>query len=239
MNLDRQAWAAKHQRFKELRRQKKQHWEDFLEDAGNIWSTTIYLQDHTLRPSFSPIPRIKTGPTLAATTNADIGTSLLENFFPPPLPYPPPTHSDYSNNSRSHAQIEDPPIQKEDVRAAIFKASPLKAPGQDNTPALVWQKLWPMLQDQIFLLFCESLRQGKLPKNWKLAKIIPLKKSGKADLTEPNAFRPISLLSNLSKAIESVVAERIAYLAEKFRLLPSNHYGALKRKSTIDALLTV
>lgn len=44
---------------------------------------------------------------------------------------------------------------------------------------------------------------------------------------------------HMSKAIESVVAGRIAYLAEKFRLLPSNHYGALKRKSTIDALLTV
>lgn len=43
----------------------------------------------------------------------------------------------------------------------------------------------------------------------------------------------------LSKAIEAVVAERIAYLAEKFNLLPPNHYGALKRKSTIDALLTV
>ena len=66
-----------------------------------------------------------------------------------------------------------------------------------------------------------------------------LQKPGKADLTEPSAFSPISLLSTLSKAIETVVAERIACLAEKFKLPPSNHYGALKRKSTIDALLTV
>lgn len=36
-----------------------------------------------------------------------------------------------------------------------------------------------------------------------------------------------------------MVAERITYLAEKFSLLPSNHYGALKRKSTIDAHLAV
>lgn len=69
---------------------------------------------------------------------------------------------------------------------------------------------------------------------WKSAKIIPLKKPGKADLTELGAFRPISLLPTLSKAMESVIAERIVYLAEKFGLLPSNHYGALKRKSTID-----
>lgn len=72
-----------------------------------------------------------------------------------------------------------------------------------------------------------------------MAKIIPFKKPGKADLTKRSAFRPISLLSTLSKAVEAVVAERIAYLAEKFKLLSSNHYGALKQKSTIDALLTV
>lgn len=43
----------------------------------------------------------------------------------------------------------------------------------------------------------------------------------------------------LSEAIEAVVVERIAYLVEKVNRLPLNHYGALKQKSTIDALLTV
>lgn len=145
--------------FKELRRQKKQHWADFLEDVENILSTVKYLPDHLFRPSFLPISRMKTGPTFAVITNEEIGTSLLENFFPQPLPYPPPTHSDNTNNSGFAAQIIAPPIQKEDVRAAIFKASPLKAPGQDNIPALVWQKLWPVLHEQIFPPFCESLQQ--------------------------------------------------------------------------------
>ena len=72
-----------------------------------------------------------------------------------------------------------------------------------------------------------------------MAKIIPLKKPGKPDYTDPNAFRPISLLSTLSKAVEAVIAERISYLVERHGLLPLNHYGALKRKSTTDALLTI
>lgn len=66
-----------------------------------------------------------------------------------------------------------------------------------------------------------------------------MKKPGKPDLTEPTAFRPISLLSTLSKAIEALVIEKIAYLVEKFGLFPSNHYGALKQKSTVDVFLTV
>lgn len=72
-----------------------------------------------------------------------------------------------------------------------------------------------------------------------MAKIIPLKKPGKPDYADLNAFRPISLLSTLSKAIEAVIAVRISYLVKKHGLLPLNHYGALKRKSTTDALLTV
>lgn len=157
--LEKQAWAAKHQYFKELRRQKKQHWEDFLDDADNILPTAKYLPDHTLRSSFSPIARVKTGPTTVTTTNAEIGEALLKNFFPPPLPYPPPVQPE----ADSLVQIITPPIQKEDVRAAIFRAPPLKAPGPDNIPALVWQKLWPVLHEPIFSLFHESLRQGKLP----------------------------------------------------------------------------
>ena len=154
-----------------------------------------------------------------ATTNAEIGETLLKSFFPPLSPYPSPSQSTNASNISLPVQITAPPLQKEDVRAAIFKASPLKAPSPDNIPALVWQKLWPVLNEQVFTLFCESLRQGKFALEWKTAKIIPLKKPGKADLTEPSAFRPINLLPTLSKAMESVIAERIAYLAEKFGLL--------------------
>lgn len=32
------------------------------------------------------------------------------------------------------------------------------------------------------------------------------------------------------------MANRIGYLAEEYSLLPGNHFGGLKRKSTIDAL---
>ena len=60
-----------------------------------------------------------------------------------------------------------------------------------------------------------------------------------SDYTDPNAFCPISLLSTLSQAIEAVIAERISYFVKKYGLLPLNHYGALKRKCTIDALFTI
>lgn len=96
-----------------------------------------------------------------------------------------------------------------------------------------------MLKDYIYSLFFKLLRQKKLPNQWKIAKIISFRKLGKANFTEPSAFHPISLLSSLSKAIEAVIAEKIAYLTEKFYPVPSNHYGALKRKLIINVLFTI
>lgn len=40
----------------------------------------------------------------------------------------------------------------------------------------------------------------------------------------------------LGKALEAVVAERILYLTETHHLLPNDHFGARKRRSTTQAL---
>src|SRR5687768_1227905 len=68
-------------------------------------------------------------------------------------------------------------------------------------------------------------------------KIVPLKKPGKEDYTIAMAWRPISLLSTLGKVLEAVIAERISYAAETFGLLPTNHFGARKRRSAEQALV--
>lgn len=58
------------------------------------------------------------------------------------------------------------------------------------------------------------MRQEKLPEAWKVAKIIPLRKPQKGNYLDSEAFRLISLLPTLIKALESLVAQRISYLAE-------------------------
>jgi Reverse transcriptase (RNA-dependent DNA polymerase) len=74
---------------------------------------------------------------------------------------------------------------------------------------------------------------------WKNAKIIPLKKPEKGNYTIANAWRPISLLATLGKILESVLAERISYATETFGLLPANHFGARKQRSTEQAILVL
>ena len=59
-----------------------------------------------------------------------------------------------------------------------------------------------------------------------MAKIIPLKKSGKANYKLAKAWRPISLLAILGKVLKAIVVERILFALEINALLPTNHFKA-------------
>jgi hypothetical protein len=125
----------------------------------------------------------------------------------------------------------------EEVERKVFAASSWKAPGDDGLPVVVWKHIWPVVKERVLQLFQTSLATGILPTQWKEARIIPLQKPEKGNYTIAKAWRPISLLSTLGKILESVVAERISYLAETFGLLPANHFGARKQRSAEQALL--
>ena len=75
-----------------------------------------------------------------------------------------------------------------------------------------------------------------MPKEWKVAKIVPLQKPKRKDYAVASNYRPISLLPTLRKALESLVAERIAYLVEEYGLLPKTYFGTRKQRVTTHAL---
>jgi hypothetical protein len=53
--------------------------------------------------------------------------------------------------------------------------------------AVVWKQIWPVVKERVLLLFQTSLTEGKLPSQWKNAKIIPLKKPNKGNYTVAKA----------------------------------------------------
>ena len=164
-----------------------------------------------------------------------IAKELLQSFFPvPPVPQQPS-----QNEHRRRPQFKCAPITKDEIEQALFSASSDKAPGRDGLTIRVWKEVWPVLQNQILTLFTQSLCTGKLPYQWKIAKIIPLKKGGKDDYTQPKNYRPISLLCTLGKVMEAVIAERMSFLVETKGLLPDTHFGARKQRSSIHALYEV
>ena len=63
-----------------------------------------------------------------------------------------------------------------------------------------------------------------------------MKKPQKPDYSEPKAYRPITLLDTLGKALEAVISTRIRECAEANRLLPEEQMGARKGRSVETAL---
>ncbi|KAI9036869.1 reverse transcriptase family protein [Aspergillus affinis] len=84
---------------------------------------------------------------------------------------------------------------------------------------------------------------GSQDKLWRLhfreARTIALRKPGKPDYPIPKAYRPIALLNTLGKALESVLATRLSYLAETYNLLPINHLGGRGTEAALHTVVKV
>lgn len=77
--------------------------------------------------------------------------------------------------------------------------------------------------------------EGKLPKKWKTAAVIPVWKPGK-DPTQPSNYRPIALTSHVCKIIERIVNERLIYFLEKGGLISSYQSGFRRDRGTMDPI---
>ena len=69
----------------------------------------------------------------------------------------------------------------------------------------------------------------------KTARVVPIYKGG--NLNEMNNYRPISVLSVLSKVFERAVFNRLSQYLENFKLLSEDQYGFRAGKSTSDAIM--
>jgi hypothetical protein len=207
------------------------HWDDFLADEDNIWKAARYLAPSG-GTAFDKIPPLTRSEGSTTEGKQDQAAELLRTFFPPL----PTTIEDEGERPQRNA-VNMPELTMEEVERCIYSAKPWKAPGGDGLPAMVWRQLWPVVKEQVLRLFRGSLDQGLLPTQWRNAKIIPLKKPSKRNYAVAKTWRPISLLPTLGKKLEAVIAERMSYVVEKHGLLPTNHFGGRKQRSTEQALL--
>ena len=93
----------------------------------------------------------------------------------------------------------------------------------------------PVIYKQLTELFNLSLKSGEYPDDWKLAKVSPVFKAGERN--DPNNYRPISILSTISRVFEKLVYEQIYNYLTKNNLLDSRQSGFRSLHSTVTVLL--
>ena len=87
-----------------------------------------------------------------------------------------------------------------------------------------------------FVHICNlSFNTGTLPDNMKIAKVVPLYKSGSKNVF--NNYRPVSLLPQFSKILEKLFNNRLDSFITKYDILSKSQYGFRSNRSTSMALV--
>ena len=105
-----------------------------------------------------------------------------------------------------------------------------KATGVDDLPPGLLKDISEYIADPLCHIINLSIRTATIPTKWKIAKLIPIYKSGSVKL--PENFRPISVLPVLSKLLEKHIHRQYMDFLEEERLLSDCQFGYRSGRST-------
>lgn len=136
-----------------------------------------------------------------------------------------PIHSSFTLN----------PVSEENVKKALNDLAPKTSTGVDGMSSMFLKQLSDLIVHPLTLFINQSFNTGKFPKCLKTARVKPLFKKG--DRFDMNNYRPISLLSSLSKIFEKLILHQLTEYFETNNLLYKSQYGFRKHHSTDHAAL--
>ncbi len=146
--------------------------------------------------------------------------------------------SDVASEHHDHLQkiqFENITLLEEEVLAVIMNLDHNKAHGPDNMPARLLKETASQIAPSLCSLFNKSLGIGVVLDEWKLVNMVLVYKRGvKAEVEN---YRPISLLSLISKTLERCVFNNIQHYAYE-QINPCQN-GFMPKKSCITQLIEV
>ncbi len=136
--------------------------------------------------------------------------------------------------NKSAAFLNRIKIRLRDVKKKLTQLKIKKATGPDGIPARVLRECAVALSRPLARLYNLSMKRGIVPNDWKCANVVPVYKSG--DRSDPNNYRPISLLSIIGKVMESIVNDNVKKHLFGANLITKHQYGFRPKHSTFDHL---
>ncbi|GFT35138.1 probable RNA-directed DNA polymerase from transposon BS [Trichonephila clavipes] len=125
--------------------------------------------------------------------------------------------------------------QKANVIANSFKTNFTENKRPDNYTNNIDSDVTSTLEN-FFFYPPDSSRSQHFPNNWKTATVFPINKPGK-NKQYPDSYRPISLISSLSKIAGHIILNRINKFIIDTNFLNPNQYGFTRQLSTYHPLL--
>ena len=127
-------------------------------------------------------------------------------------------------------------ITEHEVLTVLNKLNVNKSCGFDRIPNKMLKLAAIILKDPLAKLFNKSLTESVYPTSWKHAKITPIYKN-KGAPSDPQNYRPISLLPSLSKVFEKLVFAKIYAHLDENGLITDKQSGYRPYHGTQNQLL--
>ena len=125
-------------------------------------------------------------------------------------------------------------ITELDVSSVLQSLSTGKASGPDQINNRVLKELAFQLASPLCSLFKYSLQIGKVPKHWKLANVCAIHKKNDPQLV--SNYRPVSLLSCVSKVLEKIIHKYMFNFFVSNNAISSLQSGFVPNDSTVNQL---
>ena len=159
-----------------------------------------------------------------------ISTAIVNEINPSDRP-----PDDLINDDIPLFSLADSPVTGTEIIDATMLLQPKKTADLMGISVWLIQKIIVNISVPLKHIFCKSFADGIVPQQLKIAKVVPVFKSGKKELMDN--YRPISLLNCFSKIIEKIVCTRLTSFLDTNNLITNSQYGFRKKHSTIHPLI--
>ena len=124
-------------------------------------------------------------------------------------------------------------VEENEVIRAIKRAKPSKCPDIAGISPYVLKLAPCVIAVPLTFIINQVIREGDVPKCWKIARVMPLHKKLSKDFV--GNYRPVSILPTPSKVLEEVLRKQMSKYLEDKQVLPKTQFGFRTKRSTVQA----
>ena len=218
-----------------IRKAKKDH----LKKMSKLGKKQFWRTVKFLKKTSSQVPTLKTEST-TATSNVEKASLLNEvlskNFN---WDFPPLSELDCNcfNVPSSMLPSDEILCTEEETFNLIMAIDDSKAIGPDGISGRMLKATASTIVPSLTTLFNLSIKVGKIPQKWKISSVVPIPKTP-TNSENPSNYRPISLLSVVSKLLEKHIYGLVFEHMVDRNMLSQDQWGFTPGKSTVTALIS-
>lgn len=129
------------------------------------------------------------------------------------------------------------PVNNIEIRSIITELKSNAATGADGISSKFLKHVSQNLCSCLVMLINKLMQEGSFPENLKKARVVPVFKSG--NRLELNNYRPISVLSAVSKIVEKVILKRFEAFLSANNIISKYQYGFCPKSNTATACVNL